>query len=666
MKEQKSPKKKPSSPYPKRQPKEAPGGKGESEKEGIIYIGGKGEGFVKEYDGQPRDEAIEIDPTFLRTALHGDRVTVRLHSGRKGHQRSGEVTSIIARARKGYAGALESVNGIFFVVPSDRRMYANIAIAPDRLLGAKVGDKVFASIDTWESAHEPPIGSITHVLGRHGEHNAEMKAIALERGFESAFPEAVEGAARALEASWDASKEMGARRDFRDTPTCTIDPADAKDFDDALSFREVEHSVYEVGIHIADVSYFVKEGGTIDREAYDRATSVYLVDRTIPMLPEALSNDLCSLVEGKDRFVMSAVFTMNDSGDILSEWYGEGVIRSAKRFSYEEAQRVLDTGKGPFAQELATLNSIASSLRMRRKRDGALMIDAPEVKFTLDEKGVPTGVTVKVHHDTNHLIEEFMLLANKMVTEWVEKTFPKGKRVFVYRVHDKPDQGKMGDLAFFLGNLGYTVQPKGGVIPSRVLNGIIEKVAGTPLDETIDSIISRTMAKAVYTTRNIGHYGLSFRAYTHFTSPIRRYPDLMVHRLLKRYLSGKRADVDAIDDLESKCAHASAREREAQEAERASVKYKQVEYMESRVGQIFDGIITGVSEWGVYVSEKETRSEGLVRMRDIGDEYFELDEKHMRIIGKRSKKTYTMGDNVRIKVAGTNLMKKTIDYVFVS
>lgn len=633
--------------------------------EGKVLISGKGIGYLEEYEGQVREGQLEIDPTFLRTALHGDRVRVLRHPTVKGRKTAtGEVVEVLERARKGHGGVLVERGGVTFLHPSDRKMYVNVVIPKEKLNGAKVGDKIFVEIEQWDNSHETPLGRVTHVLGIGGDNDAEMKAIALEKGFHHSLPDQVESEAREMERLFDVSKEVKKRRDFRTTTTFTIDPADAKDFDDALSFRDLGDGTYEVGIHIADVSFFVKEGGVIDSEAYDRATSVYLVDRTIPMLPEILSNNLCSLVPNQDRLTMSAVFTLDSEGNVLTEWYGETIIHSQQRFTYEEAQTGIVKKTGPLARELEVLNGIAKSLRRERVRAGALMIDAPEVKFTLDDKGHPIGVTIKHHHDSNHLIEEFMLLANRKVSEWVEKKFKKNERVFVYRIHDKPDSDKMANLSFFLTSVGYSVKKSGGIIASQTLNAILQKTSGTPLSDTLDNMITRTMAKAIYTTKNIGHYGLAFRAYTHFTSPIRRYPDLMVHRLIKRYTSGKRPDIDGLETLERRCTHASRREREAQEAERNSIKYKQVEYMADRIGKIFDGVVTGVSEWGIYVAEVESRSEGLIRMRDIGDDYFELDEKRMRIVGKRSKKIYTLGTKVKIKVVSADIAKKLIDYSF--
>lgn len=633
--------------------------------EGRLILSGKGLGYLETYEGEPRKGQLEIDPTFLRTALDGDRVRVLRHPHVKGRDyETGEVIEVLERSKKGHSGVLVERGGVMLLHPSDRKMYANIIIPKDTLHGAKVGDKVFVEIKQWDSSHETPVGIVTHILGVGGENDAEMKAIALEKGFHASLPDRVEKEAKEMERLFDVSKEIKKRKDMRGVTTCTIDPADAKDFDDALSFQDIGNGLYEVGVHIADVSFFVREGSMVDQEAYDRATSVYLVDRTIPMLPEILSNNLCSLVPNQDRLTMSALFTLDARGTVLKEWYGETIIHSNKRFSYEDAQKVLDTGKGELVHELSVLDSIAKELRIARARSGALMIDAPEVKFTLDEKGKPIGVSLKQHGDTNHLIEEFMLLANRKVSEWVDATFKKNERVFVYRVHDTPDPDKMENLSYFLSSVGFFVK-KGGVIPSQTLNSIIKKAENTPLDGTLDMMITRTMAKAMYTTKNIGHYGLAFSAYTHFTSPIRRYPDLLVHRLLKRYITGKRPDVEHIADLEKKCIHASRREREAQEAERQSIKYKQVEYMTDRIGKVFDAVVTGVSEWGIYVAETLSRSEGLIRMRDIGDDYFELDEKRMRIIGKRSKKIYTLGTNVRVKVVSTDIGKRTIDYVFV-
>lgn len=634
--------------------------------EGIIRINSKGQGFVETKVGQTKDEQIKIEPTFLRTALHGDKVKIILHPYIPGQSLTGEVLEIIERERTHFTGALENKAGIYVVVPSDRKIYTTIAIPKDKLMGAKVGDKVAASIDIWEHQRDLPVGHITHVLGRHGEHNAEIKAIALEQGFENTFPDAVEKEARKIKDEFVIKNEISKRRDMRETLTFTIDPADAKDFDDAISFKKLQNGNYEIGIHIADVSFFVRPGNMIDDEAYKRGTSVYLVDRTIPMLPEILSNDLCSLNPNEDKLAMSAVFEMNDDAEILNEWYGETVICSDRRFAYEEAWDVISKGKGDYVQELQKVNELSKILREQRFKNGALMIDQEEVKFKLDKNGKPIDIFIKVHTDANHLIEEFMLLANRKVTEWVRKKIAKEKRVFVYRIHDVPNKEKMADLAFFLNGLGFRTKLVGGSIPSQILNGIFEKLQSGPTFDTVQTIVTRSMAKAIYSTKNIGHYGLQFKEYTHFTSPIRRYPDLMVHRLIKLYLSGKIVPIEKREEYDSACSHSSKQERVAQEAERASIKYKQVEYIGERLMTPLEGIITGVTEWGVYVEEKVSRAEGLIHIRKLpGNDFYQLNEKTLTLSGRKSKKSYRIGDRVKIQATATDLVKKMIDYEFI-
>lgn len=634
--------------------------------EGIIRINSKGQGFVETKVGQTKDEQIKIEPTFLRTALHGDKVKIILHPYIPGQSLTGEVLEIIERERTHFTGALENKAGIYVVVPSDRKIYTTIAIPKDKLMGAKVGDKVAASIDIWEHQRDLPVGHITHVLGRHGEHNAEIKAIALEQGFENTFPDAVEKEAKKIKDEFVIKNEISKRRDMRDTLTFTIDPADAKDFDDAISFKKLQNGNYEIGIHIADVSFFVRPGNMIDDEAYKRGTSVYLVDRTIPMLPEILSNDLCSLNPNEDKLAMSAVFEMNDDAEILNEWYGETVICSDRRFAYEEAWDVISKGKGDYVQELQKVNELSKILREQRFKNGALMIDQEEVKFKLDKNGKPIDIFIKVHTDANHLIEEFMLLANRKVTEWVRKKIAKEKRVFVYRIHDVPNKEKMADLAFFLNGLGFRTKLVGGSIPSQILNGIFEKLQSGPTFDTVQTIVTRSMAKAIYSTKNIGHYGLQFKEYTHFTSPIRRYPDLMVHRLIKLYLSGKIVPIEKRGEYDTACSHSSKQERVAQEAERASIKYKQVEYIGERLMTPLEGIITGVTEWGVYVEEKVSRAEGLIHIRKLpGNDFYQLNEKTLTLSGRKSKKSYRIGDRVKIQATATDLVKKMIDYEFI-
>lgn len=650
--------------------------------EGIISISSKGVGYVRT---DPKDEDIEIESRFLNTALHGDRVKVLLfpkksrpparlpgrssQSGgaRAGGRITGEVTEILVRAKPGFAGTLEAEGEEYFLVPQDTRMYADILIPREKLGGGKVGDKVFAVITRWSDPRKSPEGEVTEVLGQPNENNAEMRAIALERGFSARFPEAVEREAAALKTKGLTEAGLSSRRDFRATTTFTIDPEDAKDFDDAISFKFLPRGLYEIGVHIADVSHFVTPGSELDKEAAKRGTSVYLVDRTIPMLPETLSNDLCSLNPNEDKLTMSAVFVLDENARVHSEWFGKTVINSNKRFTYESAQEILDKKDGPYFKELDILNRLAKKLLKARQEKGAISMEQEEVKFVLDEKGVPLRVYKKVRGDTHRLIEEFMLLCNKHVAKFVidrEKRMNK-EHVFVYRVHDVPDREKISDLVYFLQSVGYELKLEDGQINPKELNRLLTSLEGKTEKDMIQTAVVRSMAKAVYSTDNIGHYGLAFDYYAHFTSPIRRYPDVLAHRLLQNYLRGREVSQKEFRDYDTLCNYSSQREREAADAERASVKYKQVEYMSKRVGMVFDGIISGVTEWGLYVEEKETKCEGLVSVRALSDDFYRFDEKHYRLVGERARKKYTLGDKVRFKVLKADLTRRTLDYGFV-
>ncbi|MEK7143335.1 MAG: ribonuclease R [Patescibacteria group bacterium] len=628
--------------------------------DGTLSITGKGLGYVRVKD---REETIEIDPKFLNTGLHGDQVRVLIVGKNKEGKETGEIREIISRSKAGFAGVIEKEGGVYFLVPSDIKMYTDIVIPQEKLKGAKEGQKVFVIITDWKDPQKNPIGEVDEVLGEPGEHNAEMKGIALEKGFRKEFPSPVEREAEALKKKVLSEEEIKKRRDFRKITTFTIDPFDAKDFDDALSFKDLGGGKVEIGIHIADVSHYVRPDTFLNKEAIKRSTSLYLVDRTIPMLPEAISNDLCSLNPDEDKLTMSAVFVLDQNARVLEEWFGKTIIHSSKRFSYEEAQEILDNKKGEFYHELSALNSLAKKLTQERFEEGAISLDQEEVKFVLDEAGVPIKVYKKTRQDTNKLIEEFMLLANKKVASFVANM--EKESVFVYRVHDNPDYDRMHNLTLFLKSLGYSVKTKDGIVEGKELNKLIASLEGKPGKDTIQTAIVRSMAKAVYTTKNIGHFGLAFKHYTHFTSPIRRYPDVMVHRLLDEYLRGEKIKEDEWHLYEAMCVYSSQREKEASDAERASIKYKQVEYMSSRVGQVFDGVISSVTDWGIYVEEKETKCEGMVKLRDIGNDFYVFDEKNYRIVGERTKKTFTLGDPVRFKVAGADMVRKTIDYVFV-
>ncbi len=627
--------------------------------EGIITISHKGFGIIR-VKGQ--DDPIEIDHSFLHTACHGDTVKILLHPKRSGQVQTGEVALILRRSKKGYSGVLEKENDTYFLIPSDLRMYADIIIPENKLAGAKVGQKIFVVITDWKDAKKAPIGKVEKVLGMPMEHNAEMEAIALEKGFSADFPILVEKEAAEIAKRGIQESDLKNRKDMRDVTTFTIDPIDAKDFDDAISFKRLLTGHFEIGIHIADVSHYVQLKTPLDIEAQSRGTSVYLVDRTIPMLPEKLSNGLCSLNEGVDRLTFSAVFELDMNGKIYHEWFGETVIHSDKRFTYENAQEILDKKKGNFYQELSTLNSIAKKLNKKRFDEGAIMLEQDEVKFKLDTLGVPLSVYTKARGDTNKLVEEFMLLANRRVAEYMSKDKKGIKGIFLYRIHDLPNKEKMGDLAMFLKRLGYHLKLKDGIIPSEEINILIRKLEHNPLRDTVHTAIIRTMAKAIYSTKNIGHYGLGFKFYTHFTSPIRRYPDVIVHRLLKDFLGNKIIPKEKWYEYEHMSEEASSQEKEAAEAERASIKYKQVEYMSKRVGQTYSGVITGVTEWGLYVEENETKCEGMIRMRDLKNDYYIFDKRYMSIRGQKTHKKYTLGDKVKFKVRGADMNKKTIDY----
>jgi ribonuclease R len=627
--------------------------------EGIIAISHKGMGAVRI---KGSDDVIEIDHSFLHTACHQDTVKILLHPKKSGSNQTGEVSEILRRSKKGYSGVLEKENDTYFLIPSDLRMYADIVIPQNKLGGAKIGQKVFVVITEWKDAKKAPIGKVEKVLGMPMEHNAEMEAIALEKGFSALFPNDVEKEAKQIATKGITELDFKNRRDMRADTTFTIDPIDAKDFDDAISFKKLFNGHYEVGIHIADVSHYVKINSILDKEAQSRGTSVYLVDRTIPMLPEELSNGLCSLNEKVDRLTFSAVFEIDQNGKTYNEWFGETIIHSDKRFTYENAQKILDDKKGIFYWELSTLNSIAKKLLKKRFDEGAIMLEQDEVKFKLDGQGVPISVYTKARGDTNKLVEEFMLLANRKVAEYMSKKKKGVQGVFLYRIHDLPNKDKMQDLATFLKRLGYHLKLKDGIIPSEEINTLIGKLEHNPLRDTVHTAIIRTMAKAIYSTKNIGHYGLGFKFYTHFTSPIRRYPDVIVHRLLKEFLVDKAIPKEKWYEYEHMSQEASSQEKEAAEAERASIKYKQVEYMSKRVGQNYDGIITGVTEWGLYIEEKETKCEGMVRMRDMKSDYYIFDKKFMSIKGQKTHKRYTLGDKLKFKVKGADMNKKTIDY----
>ncbi len=637
---------------------------------GQISITTKKDGYVR-VEALENDGAVFVDHSHLNTALHHDIVKIELlgkHDNAKGEKELyGRVLEIVERARHGYAGIIEEDHGHYFLVPQDKRMYTDILIPKESLQGAEVGIKVIATIEEWKDPKKSPIGRVTHVLGKPGDNDAEMLAYALERGFSDEHAEKVNEEAEAIKRRGITEEDKAGRRDFRDVAVFTIDPLDAKDFDDALSFKKLDNGHYEVGIHIADVSYYVKPGMALDDEAIARETSVYLVDRVIPMLPEVLSNDLCSLVQDKDRLVMSAVFEIDDEGVVYNEWYGRSVINSKRRYTYEDAQKTLDDKQGDFYEELDTLNRIAKKMQAKRFESGALVLETEEVRFKLDEKGVPIDVYVKERGDTHKMIEEFMLLANKYVSKYITEVQEKknGYSICVYRIHDKPDPEKMHDLDLYIRSLGYKVRFMDGLIPSKDLNDLLKKLGDKPEKQLLQVHITRAMAKAIYSTKNVGHYGLGFEFYSHFTSPIRRYPDVLTHRILERVLTGDYPKEEERGLFDALCAKASRREKEAADAERGSIKYKQVEYMSYRIGQVFDGVVSGVSEWGIFVEEKKSKCEGMVRLRDLGEDFFVFDQKNGRVFGERTGVEYKIGTPVKIKVKSANLDLRVIDYALV-
>ena len=622
-------------------------------------------------------EDTELDPISLSDrscahALHGDRVRLAFRRTRKGEIKAARIIEILERREAVYVGTLQKSRGYSFFVTNNKELRQDVFIPDDKCLGATSRDKVVVRILDWDARAKNPRGEVIDVLGKSGENSTEMHAILAEFGLPYKYPEEVERAAKELSGEIT-SEELAQREDFRGVLTCTIDPRDAKDFDDALSFRPLLGNRYEVGVHIADVSHYVQPGGIIDDEAYRRATSVYLVDRTIPMLPERLSNFLCSLRPDEDKYAYSCIFTLDAEAQLVSARIARTVIRSTRRFSYEEAQEIIDTGRGDHAEAILTLHQLAQKLRARRFEKGSIAFDRPEVRFELDKDGEPIAVHIKESKPAHQLIEEFMLLANRTVAERISDVSRQDitpalhlkKRTpptFVYRIHEAPDEEKLRSLSEFVARMGYKLRTEGGAeAVTQSLNKLLNDIKGKPEENMISMLAIRSMAKARYTTAHIGHYGLGFESYTHFTSPIRRYPDLMVHRLLTRYLIEGKESAD-VSSTEEQCDHASDMESVAANAERSSIKYKQVEYMIPRLGQTFTGVITGLADWGIYVELDENKCEGLVPARDLEDDYYEYDETSFSLVGRHTGHRFRLGDQLEVTVAQADLARRQLDF----
>ena len=635
---------------------------------GTVTTTRKGLGFIPDPNDLENDFFIEEGN--LNCALNQDTVEVEILV-KSGENKSARVTKVLERYRDHFVGTVEEREGILGIVPDERKMYANIMLSPTEAKKVQPGDRVFVKINKWTNPKERLYGDIVKVIGKKGNNNVEMEAIVLESGFETKFPHAVEDEAEEISRKEGKipQQEIQKRRDIRDTLTFTIDPFDAKDFDDAISYKELGEKdgekLYEIGVHIADVSHYVREGQPLDKEARKRGCSIYLVDRTIPMLPEILSNDLCSLNPNEDKLTFSAIFIMNEKAQIKDRWFGRTVMHSDYRFTYETAQESIDNRSGPYANELITLNRIAKILQKEKFNKGAIEFEQDEIKFKLDENGKPIGVYKKERLDTHKLVEEYMLLANREVARHIYDSIKKkGTKDTgsIYRIHDIPDPEKMLELEQFVKALGYDLNTKKGHVNAHSIKNLLKQVEGTPHETLIKTAAIRSMQKAIYSTKNIGHFGLAFEYYTHFTSPIRRYPDLLVHRILAKHLHHEPFKDREIIEFQNIAESSTAREIDAAEAERASKKLKQVEYMADKIGQEFLGTISGVTEWGVYVEEKETKCEGMIKIRDLGNDFYEFNKKTYSITGQRTKKKFTLGDDIKFKVIGADLDRKTLDF----
>jgi len=641
---------------------------------GILDMASKGSGYIISPDFE---EDVFIASNNINKALNGDEVEFYAYKRRNRGKFEGEITNIIKRAKSDYVGVIQLHDNYAFVVVNGNKMYTDIFVPINKINNAENGDVVLVSLDSWDKDEDSPKGAVLKVLGKPGEHNTEIHAILAEYGLPYEFPAEVEEYANSLDTSISEA-EIAKRRDMRKTLTFTIDPKDAKDFDDALSFDLLDNGLYEIGIHIADVSHYVQEGTILDDEAYERATSVYLVDRVVPMLPEVLSNNACSLRPNEEKYTFSAVFQMNDKAEIKSQWFGRTVTYSDARFAYEEAQSIIETQGTHIPEELSItgkaydaaqdvadavlkMDELAKIMRRERMKDGAISFDKVEVKFNLDEQANPIGVFFKTSQDANKLIEEFMLLANKKVAEYIGKQSP--KKTFVYRVHDEPDATKLAALQSVVSKFGYKLDFKDSKSISSSLNGMLKDVQGKAEQNLVDTLTIRTMSKAEYTTDNIGHYGLAFDYYTHFTSPIRRYPDVMVHRLLQHYLDGDKSANEAI--YEEKCNHSSNMENLSTKAERDSIKYMQIKFMENHKNEEFVGVISGVTDWGIYVEIVANKCEGMVSVRDMNDDHYEFDATEYALVGKKTGVSYQLGEEVVVKVKNTDLVKKHLDFTLI-
>ncbi|MEO9512865.1 MAG: ribonuclease R [Flavobacteriaceae bacterium] len=618
------------------------------------------------------EDDIFVPYNRLNKALHGDTVEVFQKPRRKGKKAEGEISKVLERKKNAYVGIVDRQKTFAFVRPTDSRMYTDIFIPMEKLNKAENGDKVLVNLGDWPKDADSPYGEITQILGKPGEHNTEIHSILAEYGLPHEFPHEVEQFAQTLDTSIK-ELEISNRRDMRNVLTFTIDPKDAKDFDDALSFQKMENGNYEIGIHIADVSHYLQPDTILEEEAYQRATSVYLVDRVVPMLPEVLSNNACSLRPNEEKYTFSAIFEIDVKANIIDQWFGRTAINSDERFAYEEAQHIIETKQAEIPEDVSirqgsytvskeiveatlTLDKLAKIMREKRMDDGAISFDKIEVRFNLTENNEPEGVYFKEAKDANKLIEEFMLLANKKVAEFIGKQ----KKTFVYRIHDEPDEEKIMALNGVISRFGHSINVRDKKSLNSSLNKLLQDVKGKKEQNLVDTLTIRSMSKATYTTENIGHYGLGFEYYTHFTSPIRRYPDVMVHRLLQHYLDGGKQVKEAV--YEEKCKHSSNMEILASSAERDSIKYMQIKFMEDHKDSEFLGVISGVTEWGIYVEIVENKCEGMVRIRDIKDDYYVFDDRQFAIIGERSKRMYQLGDEVYVMVKNTDLIKRHLDF----